>query len=170
MHDDSSLKVRREGPSMESTPARASRSRARETSVLAARSMAFVLAAGLASIFASGCVTGDLLSVRVDAAGRYDPQECVENALRSGPDPHALREAAVAFASACDGGEAASCSALGVMYELGRGLPMSTSRALSLYETACEAHNLRACGNRDRLVGRSSMAAADPALTVAIRR
>jgi TPR repeat protein len=104
--------------------------------------------AGVASLLASACATGDLLSNRVDVAGvKYDAQECVENALRNRPEPAAVTAATVAFASACQEGEVASCSVLGVMYELGRGFPANKPRALALYGAACEAHNLRACGN-----------------------
>lgn len=115
-----------------------------------------LLVAALASVCAlcaSACATGDLFAGRVDVAGaNYDAQECVENALRSTPDPRDVRDAAPAFASACEAGEAPSCSVLGVMYELGRGFPVNAHRALALYDTACSAHNLRACANRESLL------------------
>ncbi len=101
----------------------------------------------------SACATGDLLRNQVEVAGvKYEAQECVEHALRNQPEPETVREAAVAFTSACTKGEVASCSVLGVMYELGAGFPASTPRALALYGAACEAHNVRACENRDRLL------------------
>ena len=102
----------------------------------------------IASFFASGCGMSDLLinDPRVDST-TYDPQVCVENALRNHPSPADMRDAAPAFAGACNGGEAASCSVLGVMYELGWNVPADISRARSLYATACDAHNLRGCEN-----------------------
>jgi TPR repeat protein len=116
-----------------------------------------LLIAGIVSLFATSCATGDLLSNRVDVAGvKYDAQECVENALRNRPDPAAVSDAAVAFARACQEGEAASCSVLGVMYELGRGFPMNTPYARTLYRGACEAQNLRACENLSELRLRTS--------------
>jgi TPR repeat protein len=125
---------------------------------------ASALVAGLVSLAVSGCATGDLLSYRSEVAGvKYDAQECVEHALRNQPEEDTVREAAVAFAGACREGEAASCSALGVMYELGRGFPVSTPHALALYGAACEAHNLRACENRDSLLLRDPTATRDPA-------
>jgi TPR repeat protein len=126
-----------------------------------------ILIAGLVSLCASACATGDLLDRRVDVAGvDYDSQTCVENALRNGPDPRDVRDAATAFAGACGAGEAASCSVLGVMYELGTGFPANGARALELYEAACGAHNVRACANRDRFLLTARAAARDPGARV----
>jgi TPR repeat protein len=122
------------------------------TTILTTHSVSFFIA-GVVSLLTSACATGDLLSNRVDVAGvRYDAQECVENALRNRPDPAATSDAAVAFARACQEGEAASCSVLGVMYELGRGFAVDTLHARALYGGACETHNLRACGNLGELL------------------
>ena len=119
--------------------------------------------AGVVSLLASACATGDLLSNRVEVGGvTYDAQECVENALRNRPDPVAVSEATVAFARACQDGEAASCSVLGVMYELGRGFAVDTIRARELYGAACETHNVRACGNLGELLLGDENGARDP--------
>jgi TPR repeat protein len=135
--------------------------------MFAARTVSFpsLLVAALVSVCASACATGELFTSRVDVAGvKYDPQECVENALRNAPNPGDVRDAAPAFASACEAGEASSCSVLGVMYELGRGFPIDTPRAMELYDAACDAHNPRACANRDRLLLRDGTDAREPAL------
>jgi len=116
-----------------------------------------LIIAGVLSLFATACATGDLLANRVDVAGvKYDAQECVENALRNRPDPEAVSDAAVAFARACREGEAASCSVLGVMYELGRGFPRNTPYARTLYRSACQQQNQRACENLGELLLQSS--------------
>jgi TPR repeat protein len=127
--------------------------------------------AGIVSLLASACGTSDLLRNHVESPeGKYEAQDCVENALRNQPDPEAVREAALAFTTACRGGEAASCSVLGVMYELGRGVPLSASRALALYERACDAHNPRACGNLGDLLLSDRAGVRDPARAVFLLR
>jgi len=124
---------------------------------------ASALFAGFVALSASACATGDLLSNRSEVGGaKYDAQECVEHALRNGPEADTVREAAVAFASACSDGEVASCSVLGVMYEVGQGFPVSTARALALYGAACDAHNQRACENRSSLLARDETATHEP--------
>jgi pimeloyl-ACP methyl ester carboxylesterase len=47
----------------------------------------------------------------------------------------------------CDGGNAADCVTLGVMYAQGRGLPESKIRAVALYQQACEQEHLAGCNN-----------------------
>jgi TPR repeat protein len=126
---------------------------------------------GVVSLLASACATGNLLSNRVDVAGvKYDAQECVENALRNRPDPAAVSDAAVAFAHACQEGEAASCSVLGVMYELGRGFPVDMPYARALYHSACEAQNLRACGNLGELLLREGSRARESGRAISLLR
>lgn len=88
----------------------------------------------------------------------YDHQACVENALRNKPDPALLADAALELGQGCRFSDASSCSMLGVMYELGRGVRRDPERARSLYERACDGGNARACGNLGELVLR------DPAL------
>lgn len=126
---------------------------------------------GVVSLFASACATSDLLSNRVDVAGvKYDAQECVEDALRNRPDPAAVSDAAVAFARACQEGEAAACSVLGVMYELGRGFPVNAPYARTLYGGACETQNLRACGNLGELLLRDGSRARESGRAVSLLR
>jgi TPR repeat protein len=134
--------------------------------MIAARTTSFptLLVATLVSVCASACATGELFTSPVDVAGvKYDAQECVENALRNAPDPSDVRDAVSAFTSACEAGEAPACSVLGVMYEVGRGFPLDTPRALALYGAACDAHNPRACANRDRLLLTHGTAPREPA-------
>jgi len=82
-----------------------------------------------------------------DAGSHYDEQACIENALRRHPSVELTVAAARKFSAACRDDEAASCSALGVMYELGEGVPRDAARALVLYEKACADDNERSCVN-----------------------
>jgi TPR repeat protein len=107
-----------------------------------------ILLGACAALFAGGCAQEGLFTNRVEVGGlSYNAQDCVEHALRNHPDTETVREARTAFSDACKNGEAAACSAVGVMYEVGVGVPMDTRRARELYGTACEAHNARACEN-----------------------
>jgi TPR repeat protein len=116
-----------------------------------------VLFAAIGAMSALGCVQGEVFANRVQVGGlSYDAQESVEHALRHRPDPQVMREAMVAFSKACDAGEFASCSVVGVMYELGLNFPVDAHRARDLYGVACAAHNARACENLSELM------AADP--------
>jgi TPR repeat protein len=109
----------------------------------------------------TGCGSVDLFQAPVGSGKtRYDAQECVEHGLRYAPDPEGVREATVAFADACQEGEAAACSALGVMYELGRGFAVDTARARELYGAACSAHNARGCANLAALFATEASGAA----------
>lgn len=74
-------------------------------------------------------------------------QECVEAALRGAPDPAAVPAAMARFTAGCESDDPAACSALGVMYELGRGVKKDAARAFALYEGACKAHNDAGCVN-----------------------
>jgi TPR repeat protein len=111
-----------------------------------------VLLAAIGSLFAVGCAhTGPSSDHARNGALSCDAQESVELALRRHPDPEAVRDAVVTFSEACKEGQAASCSAMGVMYELGLGVRMDTGRARALYGVACGARNFRACENLDAL-------------------
>jgi len=130
---------------------------------------ASLLIAGIASLFASACATGDLFPRNVDPTGAgYDSQACVENALRRQPDAAEVLDAAPVLSAACQEGEAASCSVLGVMYELGRGFPVNAPRALALYGAACEAQNLRACGNLGDLLLEDPSSEREPARAISL--
>jgi TPR repeat protein len=125
------------------------------------------LVAGATSLL-TGCGSADLFPPAFEAGGmRYDAQTCVEHALRNAPDPEGVREATVAFADACNGGEAAACSALGVMYELGRGVAVDERRARQLYGIACDAHNARACANLAALLSTDTKGAHESVASLA---
>lgn len=81
----------------------------------------------------------------------YDSQGCVEDALRRHPDTALTAAAASDLEPACAAGEAASCSALGVLAETGQGVPRDLARAARLYASACGDGNARACVNLSRL-------------------
>jgi TPR repeat protein len=77
----------------------------------------------------------------------YDQAACVENALRNDPPQDMLEPAASRFTGGCVDGEAESCSALGVMNELGLAMPVDASRAVALYRKACDRDSARGCVN-----------------------
>lgn len=84
----------------------------------------------------------------------YDQQACIENALRHHPDASSIDSARRRFSESCRGGEASSCSALGVMNELGLGAPADVRTAASLFRRACDAGNARGCVNLGGLLAR----------------
>jgi hypothetical protein len=49
--------------------------------------------------------------------------------------------------TACDGGNAAGCSALGMMYQNSEGVARDNFKAVSLYRKACDGGNARGCTN-----------------------
>ena len=55
------------------------------------------------------------------------------------------------FRQACDGGNILGCANLGVMYELGTGVPKDRNRAARLYRKACDGGNSEACENLKRV-------------------
>jgi TPR repeat protein len=81
------------------------------------------------------------------AAPGYDQQACLERALRRAPDPETVARASEAFKKECREGGAEACSALGVMNEIGVGVPANAPRAVLLYKRACSAGNARGCAN-----------------------
>ena len=46
---------------------------------------------------------------------------------------------------ACDGGDAAGCGSLGLMYQNGQGVTRDEFKAVSLYRKACDNGNARGC-------------------------
>jgi hypothetical protein len=97
-----------------------------------------------------------------DRANGYDSQACVEEALRRQPDPSLLESAGAEFELGCRASDAAACSALGVLDELGLGRPRSQAAAHSHYDRACKAGNQRGCVNLGRLaLAKSSPTAAE---------
>ncbi len=95
------------------------------------------------------------------ATGEYDSQGCVEDALRRHPDTALTARAASELEPACAAGEAASCSALGVLAETGQGVPRDLDRAARLYSSACADDNKRACVNLSRLQLSGKVAVSD---------
>jgi len=81
------------------------------------------------------------------SASGYDEQVCVERSLRRTPDPVTAAQARQQFEEECRQGGAEACSALGVINELGVGIPANVQRAVALYERACHAGNRRGCAN-----------------------
>jgi len=75
----------------------------------------------------------------------YDPQECVETALRHGVGAAEMEKSH--FETACQRGDPSACSVLGVMAQQGDATPVRALRAMMLYERACRAGNQRACMN-----------------------
>lgn len=96
------------------------------------------------ALLLGGCANQSLF--QSNAPG-HDPQACVESALRRKPDEVLARQARGEFELACRVGDAASCSALGVMYEVGLAAPHSPDTAKALYARACRAGNDRGCNN-----------------------
>ena len=122
-------------------------------------------------LLTAGCAPAPLLARHVEAPGViYDAQECVENSMRRGADPMLVPEALQVFRAACDTGEAAACSALGVMYEIGFGVPRAPRAALRLYRRACSAKNTRACANLGEALLSDAAGARDPVAAEAILR
>jgi hypothetical protein len=94
-------------------------------------------------VFVTGCATSSFGG----AAPGYDQQACLERALRRAPDPETVARASRAFMAECRDGGAQACSALGVMNEIGVGVPANQAHAVVLYERACAAGNTRGCAN-----------------------
>lgn len=110
--------------------------------------------AGSSALLACACAPG---AAGTTAAGpAFDAQACAEDALRRSPDAAHLANVAFGLSRWCAMGDAASCSMLGVMHELGLGVRRRRDHAWSLYRRACDAGNARACQNLYELV-RSSV-------------
>jgi hypothetical protein len=107
----------------------------------------FAAAAYLALVLGglTGC-TPSLFQYNGALGSEYDSQACVEDALlRGSPDAELARAAAREFAQACEAGDGASCSAMGVMTENGRGVARDERRAARYYDRACSSGNARGC-------------------------
>jgi hypothetical protein len=97
-------------------------------------------------------VPGESTALRVPTAGRSAPnrgqQQVNQNPGR--PEkacPENDRDASRCI-SACDDGDASSCTDLGLMYAAGRGgLTKDQARAVTLFQRACDAGNMRGCTN-----------------------
>lgn len=92
-----------------------------------------------------------------------DAQRCVETALRRSPDEGALPGAKARFGHACREGDAAGCSTLGLMYELGLMVDADSERAAKLYARSCEGGNDGGCTNLGLAYARGVGVETDPA-------
>ncbi len=101
----------------------------------------------VALLGASSALTGCVGATFGGSSPGYDEQGCVEQALRRNPDKGSLEGARVLFEQGCTSGDAGACSALGVLYELGRGVAADPRRAAKLYRMACNQGNGRGCTN-----------------------
>src|ERR1019366_6162945 len=104
-------------------------------------------AAAAASLFAVLSLSGCMEASFGESSPGYDEQACVERGLRRHPDPLTVKTARVVFEDDCNRGSPEACSALGVMNEIGVGVPMNQKRAVALYERACQTGNVRGCTN-----------------------
>ena len=59
----------------------------------------------------------------------------------------ALANALDLYGPACDGGRAAACHHLGVLYATGAGVPADPRRAADLYQKACDGGNVAGCAD-----------------------
>jgi hypothetical protein len=97
-------------------------------------------------------VPGDSTALRVPTAGRAASNRGQQQV---NPNPKRPEKAcpendtdASRCISACDDGDASSCTDLGLMYAAGRGgLTKDAARAVTLFQRACDAGNMRGCTN-----------------------
>ncbi|MSP26247.1 MAG: sel1 repeat family protein [Myxococcales bacterium] len=109
-------------------------------------------AVGVLVLGATGCA---MPKVRLgEAAGSFDAQACVENALRGEPDPLTLPLAFKEFTDQCDRRLMSGCSTLGVMYERGLATRRDPLKAAQLYHEACIVQNVSGCANLARVYSR----------------
>lgn len=94
------------------------------------------------AVFGVGCGGGVFATLN-----GYDAQSCSESALRKGEAAGIGREAFQLFESSCLAGDAGGCSALGVAYEVGVGVPRDLRASATAYERACALENPRGCAN-----------------------
>jgi hypothetical protein len=89
--------------------------------------------------------------------------------LGHGPAAEACRASAARCDEACDGGDAESCTHLGLLTERGEGAPRDDARAAMLYRRACDGGDLAGCAGLGRLhrAGRGGLAR-DPVRAVGL--
>jgi len=103
---------------------------------------AALLASSWLAVSLTGCVESSFAK-----GPDYNQQFCVERDLRRKPDAYTAETARLAFDEECRIGGLDACSALGVMNEVGVGVPVNPKRALTLYARACRGGNVRGCTN-----------------------
>src|SRR5262249_3352357 len=67
--------------------------------------------------------------------------------LKAGKASEAGEKTAAAFQKACDGGQAAACTALGEMRYQGLGVAKDAGAALSLFQKGCEGGDAPGCND-----------------------
>jgi hypothetical protein len=92
-----------------------------------------------------GGLTGCAPSLFTFSTPGYDAQACVEDAITKGTKQELARGAAKEFELACNAGDAASCSALGLLTETGQARERDYKLAARLYDRACSGGNARGC-------------------------
>lgn len=98
-----------------------------------------------------GALSGCSSSLFGPAGSRFDPQACVEDAIRGDATPAVAPVAAAEFERACRNGDASACSALGVITEVGWDRPADPGAAAGLFARACQGGNARGCVHLSRL-------------------
>ncbi|HTJ82946.1 MAG TPA: tetratricopeptide repeat protein [Polyangiaceae bacterium] len=122
---------------------------------------------GLAVVaMTSGCAS----SIFDPATPGYDAQGCVEEALRRSDDRELAQEASNKFRAACETGDAAACSALGVIAETGLVAAPDRAAAQRLFRRACDGGNPRGCVNLGKLVERASLGENDLTMIASLYR
>lgn len=71
---------------------------------------------------------------------------------------------------ACDGGDAAGCGSLGLMYQNGQGVTRDEFKAVSLYRKACDNGNARGCTDLGWMTELGRGAGKDPKTAVSLYR
>jgi TPR repeat protein len=118
------------------------------TVALLARSHQASLLIACAALILGGC-SGPLFAAAQAGSqqGVLARQNCAEQALRNNARAELLSDAGASLSEGCQQGDAVQCSVLGVMLELGRGLPMDPPRAADAFAAACQLGNARGCTN-----------------------
>ncbi|MDR2507268.1 MAG: sel1 repeat family protein [Candidatus Accumulibacter sp.] len=88
-------------------------------------------------------------SLIVTLAGCASIQAPRDNEGISGSREH--QKKAAAFKKSCDGGDAKTCTNLGVLYVTGKGVKQDYARAAELYAKACDGENARGCSSLGEL-------------------
>ncbi len=97
-----------------------------------------------------------------DSKSAYDHQACAETSMRRNAKTSDAEYGRAQFETSCRGGEMASCSALGIMHELGVEGPPSPTLAAKYYLRACEGGNPKACLNLGDLLVKNEGQGHDP--------
>jgi TPR repeat protein len=122
-----------------------------------------LVVAAVALVFGAGCAP-----TRAKSVSDYDGQRYAEHALRGGVGHALLDLAATQFNAQCDSGNDGACSLLGVMYEVGHGVPRSPQHAVRLYRRACGGGSARGCANYAEAMLNGTAGAIDHSFAVSL--